>query len=105
MDFLQRLSTLFHSMSVALNNVHGGIDGGVYIEDASNHTDLEVYAIVVEKDAVIAALEVDGVDVLTTRGFSGQTLPAKCFIGAGRNKVITRIQLTSGGIMAYSNPK
>lgn len=64
-------------------------------------------AIVVNEDCVFNALLVDGVDVMTARGFTGKTITAGMFIGVGLNQSsagyskFTSIDLVSGSVMAY----
>ena len=65
-------------------------------------------ALVCNTDTVFDELKVDGVDVVTARGYAGQTISAGMLIGAGfaQNKQfvkakITAVKLTSGSVMAY----
>jgi len=63
-------------------------------------------AIVVNADVVFSELEVNGVNVLASRGFTGNVITAGMYIGSGyhyapnRSK-FTKIKLASGSVMAY----
>lgn len=67
------------------------------------------FAIVVNTDAVITELHVNGVNVTSARGLTGGILVGGMYLSAGTNSgsgvqvpnVITRIQLASGSVIAY----
>lgn len=67
------------------------------------------FAIVINEDAVIEELFVNGINVTAARGLTAKTVTAGMFLSAGQNttsgvqvpNTITRIKLTSGSIIAY----
>lgn len=87
-------------MREQLLKLMGGRDGGRLITGTSTITG-DWDALVVNTDAVINEILVDGVNVTTTRGFATNTLVAGMFISAGAGKKITSIDLTSGSVIMY----
>jgi len=80
-----------------------GMGGCEFIAAASAKTGKTYTSIVINTDAVISVLSIDGVNVLTTKGFNGATLSAGMFIPAAAGTYITAITLTSGTAIAYNN--
>lgn len=92
----------------SLRYIVGGQTGGQLITGTST-VNGTWYAIVVNADAVIEQLWVNGVNVTSARGLTGATLSAGMYLFAGLSSgsgvnvpnVITSIKLTSGSVMAY----
>jgi hypothetical protein len=80
-----------------------GVGGCEFIAAASAKTGKTYSGIVINTDAVISVLEVNGVNVLTTKAFNGATVSAGMFIPAEAGTSITAITLTSGTAIAYNN--
>jgi len=85
-----------------LGNIIGS-GGCEFIAAASAKTGKTYSAIVINTDAVISVLEINGVNVLTTKAFNGATVSAGMFIPAAAGTNITAITLTSGTAIAYNN--
>ena len=79
-----------------------GANGSLLIADTSADLNLAVSMIIVQQDATsFTALEETGdVDVLIDRGLSGASLKKGAII-TPLNKHFTKIQLSTGSIMAY----
>jgi len=64
-------------------------------------------AIVINEDAVFDELEVEGSDVMTSKGLTANTVTAGMYLGSGfhfidgRRSQFTKIKLVSGSVMAY----
>jgi len=80
-----------------------GSGGCEFIAAASAKTGKTYSGIVINTDAVISVLEVNGVNVLTTKAFNGATVSAGMFIPAEAGTSITAITLTSGTAIGYNN--
>jgi hypothetical protein len=80
-----------------------GSGGCEFIAAASAKTGKTYSGIVINTDAVISVLEMNGVNVLTTKAFNGATVSAGMFIPAEAGTSITAITLTSGTAIAYNN--
>lgn len=84
----------------------GHSDGGQLIT-GTTAVEGKWVALVVNEDAVFDELEIDDVDVMTTKGLTGNTVTAGMYIGSGfhyidgRRSQFTKIKLTSGSVMAY----
>lgn len=79
-----------------------GSGGCEFIAAASAKTGKTYSGIVINTDAVISVLEVNGVNVLTTKAFNGATVSAGMFIPAEAGTSITAITLTSGTAIGYN---
>ena len=79
-----------------------GSGGCEFIAAASAKTSKSYTSIVINTDAVIGTLEVNGVNVLTTKAFNGATVSAGMFIPAEAGTYITAITLTSGTAIGYN---
>lgn len=79
-----------------------GSGGCEFIAAASAKTGKTYSGIVINTDAVIGTLEMNGVNVLTTKGFNGATVSAGMFIPAAAGTSITAITLTSGTAIGYN---
>jgi hypothetical protein len=79
-----------------------GSGGCEFIAAASAKTGKTYSGIVINTDAVISVLEMNGVNVLTTKAFNGATVSAGMFIPAEAGTNITAITLTSGTAIAYN---
>jgi hypothetical protein len=79
-----------------------GSGGCEFIAAASAKTGKTYSGIVINTDAVISVLEMNGVNVLTTKAFNGATVSAGMFIPAEAGTSITAITLTSGTAIAYN---
>ena len=79
-----------------------GSGGCEFIAAASAKTGKTYSGIVINTDAVISVLEMNGVNVLTTKAFNGATVSAGMFIPAEAGTYITAITLTSGTAIAYN---
>ena len=79
-----------------------GSGGCEFIAASSAKTGKTYSGIVINTDAVIGTLEVDGVNVLTTKGFNAVTVSAGMFIPAAAGTSITAITLTSGTAIGYN---
>ena len=79
-----------------------GSGGCEFIAAASAKTGKTYSGIVINTDAVIGTLEMNGVNVLTTKAFNGATVSAGMFIPAEAGTSITAITLTSGTAIAYN---
>jgi hypothetical protein len=80
-----------------------GSGGCEFIAAASAKTSKAYTAVVINTDAVIGTLEINGVNVLTTKAFNSATVSAGMFIPAEAGTYITAITLTSGTAIAYNN--
>jgi hypothetical protein len=80
-----------------------GSGGCEFIAASSAKTGKTYSGIVINTDAVISVLEMNGVNVLTTKAFNGATVSAGMFIPAAAGTSITAITLTSGTAIAYNN--
>jgi len=80
-----------------------GSGGCEFIAAASAKTGKTYSGIVINTDAVISVLEMNGVNVLTTKAFNGATVSAGMFIPAEAGTSITAITLTSGTAIGYNN--
>jgi hypothetical protein len=80
-----------------------GMGGCEFIAAATAKTGKSYSSIVINTDAVISVLQINGVDVLTTKGFNGVTVSAGMFIPSAAGTYITAITLTSGTAIAYNN--
>jgi hypothetical protein len=80
-----------------------GSGGCEFIAAASAKTGKTYTGIVINTDAVISVLEMNGVNVLTTKAFNGATVSAGMYIPAEAGTSITAITLTSGTAIAYNN--
>jgi hypothetical protein len=80
-----------------------GSGGCEFIAAASAKTGKTYSGIVINTDAVISVLEMNGVNVLTTKAFNGATVSAGMYIPAEAGTSITAITLTSGTAIAYNN--
>jgi hypothetical protein len=80
-----------------------GSGGCEFIAAASAKTGKSYTSIVINTDAVISVLEMNNVDVLAAKGFSGATISAGQFLPAEAGIYITAITLASGTAMAYNN--
>ena len=80
-----------------------GSGGCEFIAAESAKTGKTYTGIVINTDAVISVLEINGVNVLTTKAFNGATVSAGMFIPAEAGTNITAITLTSGTAIAYNN--
>ena len=79
-----------------------GSGGCEFIAAASAKTGKSYAGIVINTDAVISVLSIDGVNVLTTKGFNGVTLSAGIYISVEAGSEITAITLASGTAIAYN---
>ena len=79
-----------------------GSGGCEFIAAASAKTGKTYSGIVINTDAVIGTLEINGVNVLTTKAFNGATVSAGMFIPAEAGTSITAITLTSGTAIGYN---
>ena len=79
-----------------------GMGGCEFIAAASAKTSKFYTSIVINTDAVIGTLEINGVNVLTTKAFNGATVSAGMFIPAAAGTSITAITLTSGTAIGYN---
>ena len=79
-----------------------GSGGCEFIAAASAKTGKTYSGIVINTDAVISVLEMNGVNVLTTKAFNGATVSAGMFIPAEAGTSITAITLTSGTAIGYN---
>ena len=79
-----------------------GSGGCEFIAAASAKTGKTYSGIVINTDAVISVLEINGVNVLTTKAFNGATVSAGMFIPAEAGTSITAITLTSGTAIGYN---
>ena len=79
-----------------------GVGGCEFIAASSAKTGKNYSGIVINTDAVIGTLEMNGVNVLTTKAFNGATVSAGMFIPAEAGTTITAITLTSGTTIAYN---
>ena len=79
-----------------------GSGGCEFIAAASAKTGKTYSGIVINTDAVIGTLEMNGVNVLTTKAFNGATVSAGMFIPAEAGTSITAITLTSGTAIGYN---
>ena len=79
-----------------------GSGGCEFIAAASAKTGKTYSGIVINTDAVISVLEVNGVNVLTTKASNGATVSAGMFIPAAAGTSITAITLTSGTAIGYN---
>ena len=80
-----------------------GSGGCEFIAASSAKTGKNYSGIVINTDAVIGTLEMNGVNVLTTKAFNSATVSAGMFIPAEAGTTITAITLTSGTAIAYNN--
>lgn len=86
-------------MTNSLNRISG--QGGFkMIADTAENTGV-IEAIVVNADAVFAALEMDGVSVLSAKGLSGVTVKQGMFLVPNPDTAITKVTLTSGSVIVY----
>ena len=79
-----------------------GSGGCEFIAAASAKTGKTYSGIVINTDAVISVLEMNGVNVLTTKAFNCATVSAGMFIPAEAGTSITAITLTSGTAIGYN---
>lgn len=79
-----------------------GSGGCEFIAAASAKTGKTYSGIVINTDAVIGTLEMNGVNVLTTKAFNGAIVSTGMFIPAAAGTSITAITLTSGTAIAYN---
>lgn len=92
----------------SLRFIVGGQTGGQLITGTST-VNGSWYALVVNSDAVIEQLWVNGVNVTSARGLTGATLSAGMYLFAGlatgsgvsTPNTITRVKLTSGSVIMY----
>jgi len=80
-----------------------GVGGCEFIAAASAKTGKTYSGIVINTDAVISVLEMNGVNVLTTKAFNGATVSSGMFISAEAGTSITAITLSSGTAIGYNN--
>jgi len=80
-----------------------GSGGCEFIAAASAKTSKAYTGIVINTDAIISVLQMNGVDVLTTKAFNGATVSAGMYIPAAAGTYITAITLTSGTAIGYNN--
>lgn len=76
-------------------------DGSFGIRDTDDHTDLTLQSFLVTEDTDFAEFEVDGASAVTEFGV-GAGHKAGDLIVVGHGRLITRIQLTSGGGRGYN---
>ena len=81
----------------------GGLGGFEFIAAASAKTSKTYTSIVINTDAVIGTLSIDGVNVLSTKGLSGVTVSAGVYLPTAAGTYITAITLTSGTAIGYFN--
>jgi hypothetical protein len=92
----------------SLRFIVGGQTGGQVVSGTSA-VNGSWYALVVNSDAVIEELWVNGTNVTAARGLAGVTLMAGMYLFAGlatgsgvsTPNTITRIKLTSGSVIMY----
>jgi len=80
-----------------------GSGGCEFIAASSAKTSKAYTGIVINTDAVISVLEMNGVNVLTTKAFNGATVSAGMFIPTAAGTYITAITLASGTAIGYNN--
>lgn len=87
-------------MSTALEKISG--NGGFrVISDTSDYTGLQVESIVVNTNCVFTNLEINNVDVITSKRLSGVTITQGMYLPTDPGFKITRIKLASGTIIKY----
>lgn len=79
-----------------------GSGGCEFIKAATAKTQKKYCGVVINTDAIISVLEIDGQNVLTSKDFSGATVSAGMYIAAATGTYITAITLTSGTAIAYN---
>jgi hypothetical protein len=77
-----------------------GANGGTLIT-GTTAVEGDWFRIVVNADVVFEELKVNGVDIVTDRGFATETLKAGMEIFAGVGKKFTEVKLTSGAVIVY----
>ena len=86
-------------MDNALSTVSGQ-SGFIVYSDTNAHTSLHLSALVVNADAVLTELKVNGTSVLSARGLSGVTIKGGMYLPAGSG-YITDLTLASGSVIGY----
>ena len=79
-----------------------GSGGFKYIPITTAQTGLLYKSIVINTDAVISAISIDGVSALAALGLSGVTISAGIYLPAPLGSVFTAITLTSGTAIGYN---
>ena len=84
-----------------------GNDGGGRLITGTTEVTGKWQLLIVNEDAVIEVLKVEGVDVTAARGLTSNTLTSGMLLGGGGNvdenqyKEITGVKLTSGSVIVY----
>ena len=79
-----------------------GSGGCEFIKAATAKTGKSYCSVVINTDAVISVLEMNGVNVLATKDFTSATVSAGMYIPAAAGTYITAITLASGTAIAYN---
>jgi hypothetical protein len=93
---------LSHKISSENLDKMSGSGGFKYIPVTTAQTGLLYKGIVINTDAVIAAISIDGVNSLTALGLSGVTISAGIYLPAPLGSVFTAVTLTSGTAIGYN---
>jgi len=88
-------------MATALEQIVGSQSFEV-ISTTSAFTGKTYTSIVVNSDAVFSALQIDSVNVMTSKGLTGVTIKAGAYLSAGSGSVFNAVTLTSGTIICYN---
>jgi len=84
----------------ALEKISG--QGGFYVNNTTDaRTDLQVESLVINSVAVFSAFEINGVDVLATKGLSGVSISQGIYLPTDPNFKITAYTLASGSVIEY----
>jgi len=93
---------LSHKISSENLDKMSGSGGFKYIPVTTAQTGLLYKGIVINTDAVIAAISIDGVNSLTALELSGVTISAGIYLPAPLGSVFTAVTLTSGTAIGYN---
>jgi len=88
-------------MATALEQIVGSQSFEV-ISTTSAFTGKTYTSIVVNSDAVFSALQIDSVNVMTSKNLTGVTIKAGAYLSAGNGSVFNAVTLTSGTIICYN---
>jgi hypothetical protein len=93
---------LSHKVSSENLDKISGSGGFKFIPTTTAQTGLLYKGIVINADAVISAISIDGVDSLSDLGLSGVTISAGMYLPAPLGSVFTAVTLTSGTAIGYN---
>jgi hypothetical protein len=93
---------LMHKVSSENLDKISGSGGFKIIPTTTAQTGLLYKGIVINSDAVISAISIDGVDSLSSLGLSGITISAGMYLPAPLGSVFTAVTLTSGTAIGYN---